>query len=750
MLPLPNLDDRYFEQLVNEAREMIPRLTKEWTDANDHDPGITLIELLSWLIEMQQYYMNKIVNKSEENFLKLLGVKLLPIQCAKVDITFDNLPCTIHLPKKSRFQARDLIFESDENHILINNSIEKIIVRDKMESIDYTNLNGDTDNSFYAFGESIEIGNSLFIGFAKPLECNQIQTIHFYLYDDYPIQIDSGPINDEWINSSGKVTWKFYGETMENGKAIKGWVPLKIINDETYHFTKSGKLTFVIPSEMLLQKIYPANDKGRFWISCSVEVPDYEISPRIKHIALNTISVIHRHTLSEIFHFHSDGRPKETIELTDYLSFYEEIEVQVKDHHGYWRTWNQISSFDHVDAHYKGYTVTKDEKTKKTILQFGDGIHGERLPAGENIVRVISYDRMFSPYRFLGTSNGLPNQSYELYDFSFIPESLLLQIGKILPNTKEVVWEDWTYVPDFMNSSNEDKHFVYDYENSTFVFGNNEKGVVPEDSDFANIKIIRCHLGGGSKGNIKEHLIDTIISDDPLLENVFVTNYQIASGGLEKESLLDAKQRLLDELENHTERAITSKDYEMLAKNTPGLRVARAKALPLYSVGLQDYPNNKMPAVVTIVVVPYSEEKKPLPSEGFLKNVKAYLNQHRLLTTELHVIAPEYIKITIYAVVVVEPYMKGEAKKIIDALNKLLDPLNDDQRGGWEFGRSVYKGDIYSVISEIEGVTFIKDLWIEGEGRGIRKESSGNIIIPPHGLVYPGDHQIEVISRTDL
>lgn len=63
MLPIPNLDDRMFEQMVMEARKSIPKLFPEWTDENEHDPGITLLELMSWMTEMQQYYLDRVTEK---------------------------------------------------------------------------------------------------------------------------------------------------------------------------------------------------------------------------------------------------------------------------------------------------------------------------------------------------------------------------------------------------------------------------------------------------------------------------------------------------------------------------------------------------------------------------------------------------------------------------------------------------------------------------------------------------------------
>ena len=45
-LPSPNLDDRTWADIVEEAKKMIPGLCPDWTDFNPSDPGITLLELM--------------------------------------------------------------------------------------------------------------------------------------------------------------------------------------------------------------------------------------------------------------------------------------------------------------------------------------------------------------------------------------------------------------------------------------------------------------------------------------------------------------------------------------------------------------------------------------------------------------------------------------------------------------------------------------------------------------------------------
>lgn len=71
-LNIPNLDDRRFTDLVEEALSMLPRYAPEWTNHNPSDPGITLIELLAYFSEMQMYRLNRISRKNKINFLQLL------------------------------------------------------------------------------------------------------------------------------------------------------------------------------------------------------------------------------------------------------------------------------------------------------------------------------------------------------------------------------------------------------------------------------------------------------------------------------------------------------------------------------------------------------------------------------------------------------------------------------------------------------------------------------------------------------
>ena len=78
----PRLDERTAEQIFLELRERIPVYAPEWTDYNESDPGITLLQLFAWLSESMLYQMNRVPERMYLKFLHLLQLELRPAQPA--------------------------------------------------------------------------------------------------------------------------------------------------------------------------------------------------------------------------------------------------------------------------------------------------------------------------------------------------------------------------------------------------------------------------------------------------------------------------------------------------------------------------------------------------------------------------------------------------------------------------------------------------------------------------------------------
>ena len=89
-LPLPDLDDRTFEDLLQEARRQISRAAPEWTDLSPGDPGIILLELFAHLTETMIYRLNRLPEKAYIAFLRLLGVSLFPPSAAAATLQFSR------------------------------------------------------------------------------------------------------------------------------------------------------------------------------------------------------------------------------------------------------------------------------------------------------------------------------------------------------------------------------------------------------------------------------------------------------------------------------------------------------------------------------------------------------------------------------------------------------------------------------------------------------------------------------------
>src|SRR3954469_832849 len=95
MIPPPKLDDRTFNDIVEEAISMIPRYAPEWTNHNPSDPGITLIELAAWMTDLLIYRRNQVPEETSVAFWNLLGIKLKPPRAAKALIRFSLVEGTV-------------------------------------------------------------------------------------------------------------------------------------------------------------------------------------------------------------------------------------------------------------------------------------------------------------------------------------------------------------------------------------------------------------------------------------------------------------------------------------------------------------------------------------------------------------------------------------------------------------------------------------------------------------------------------
>ena len=118
----PQLDDLRYDAVVQQLLRRIPVYAPEWTDWNDSDPGVTLIQLFSHLAEQVGYRLNQVPEKNYIELLKLLGVRVRPALAAtsRIGVFLTDPPVLegFILEARSRFIGKSAsapapIFESD-------------------------------------------------------------------------------------------------------------------------------------------------------------------------------------------------------------------------------------------------------------------------------------------------------------------------------------------------------------------------------------------------------------------------------------------------------------------------------------------------------------------------------------------------------------------------------------------------------------------------------------------------------------
>jgi len=84
----PDLDDRSYDDIVREARALIPQYCPDWTNLSDADPGMTLVQLFAWMTEMTIFRLNRVPDKTYVHFLNFIGEERRHAKPATVPVTF--------------------------------------------------------------------------------------------------------------------------------------------------------------------------------------------------------------------------------------------------------------------------------------------------------------------------------------------------------------------------------------------------------------------------------------------------------------------------------------------------------------------------------------------------------------------------------------------------------------------------------------------------------------------------------------
>lgn len=353
----------------------------------------------------------------------------------------------------------------------------------------------------------------------------------------------------------------------------------------------------------------------------------------------------------------------------------------------------------------------------------------------------------------LGGSTGQPNMRFQLEQTPVVepeePDRVTRSDGRVvtlrglrLEIDEGDGFETWQQVDDFAASGPADPHFRCDPVTGAVELGDGERGRIPLLNEAllrSNVVARSYRVGGGRAGNVAAGTVTELQTFVASVEEV--TNHLAAEGGADEETMASASERAA-RLVSGRDRAVTVEDFEHQATQAPGTRVVRAKALPLRH---PDYPGVEVPGTVTVVVVPASDSPRPTPSEATLTAVCVHLNRKRLLTSEVHVVAPSYRRVRVAADLVAAPSADtAEVKRAVEEqLATFFHPLRGGRHGdGWPFGGDVHFSEVYRQILDVEGVDVIRGITLRLDGD--RQPECTDLEIGEGVLVYSDGHDVTV------
>ena len=640
---LPKLDDHTYDSIVAEMRSRVSRYTPEWqpawSDFNDSDPGVTMLQVFAWLGEMLAYRMNQVPTLSQLKFLQLLGVELRAAEPAQAQITF---PMTAAFPRSTTIVplgtqviaetaggGPPLVFEATRALTVLQPRLGAVIAYDGNAGYELVTAANDLVSPFQPFGPTASVGAALLLGFdgGGPFPATEL-TLHAWGVDTGQRAAVSCGLGASPSYPSATVRWSAWTGL--------DWSPVTLLKDDTLAFTRTGEIVLRTPDDLAATTV-PPEPAARYWIRAELVTSQYERPPLLQAVRTNTM------------------------------------------------------------------TLTQMETVRDEVL---------------------------------GGSTGRPSQTFRVTNTPVLEGSLQLEVDQ---GSGPEVWQE---VGDFLASSPRDLHYVLNRTTGEVRFGDGRTGAIPianVNNPGANVVARSYRYGGGTHGNVAAGALHALRNAVPGIDEGGITNLVASFGGRDEETLDQAKQRAPAAIRSRC-RAVTSDDFEFFA--TQAANIARAKALPLRH---PDFPGVEVPGVVTVVVVPDSPDPEPRPSEGTMRTVCAYLDQRRLLTTELYVAPPTYQEVGIEVEVVADDAadLAEVQRQVEQSLLDYFHPLHGGEDGrGWPFGGTVSFSRSFQRVFSVAGVTSVDRLVITVDG--VEAPECRDVALQPDALASSRTHRVSV------
>lgn len=280
-LHAPNLDDRRFQDLVDDAKRLVQRRCPEWTDHNVSDPGVTLIEVFAWMTDQLLYRLNRVPDRHYIKFLELMGIRLFPPTAATCAVTFwlaAPQPTPVTIPSGTevatvRTETHPAIVFSTMNaleiatctRIAVASAVAPDVVRNHR-----TELAGGA--GFACFDAVPKAGDALLVGLSAAVPaCALVLRMRCHI-EGIGVDPENPPL-----------VWEAWDG--------KGWAACRVERDETGGLNRGGDVVLHVPDSHAMSIL--AGERAG-WVRARVVAPAdgqpaYTASPHVEGLDAFTI-----------------------------------------------------------------------------------------------------------------------------------------------------------------------------------------------------------------------------------------------------------------------------------------------------------------------------------------------------------------------------------------------------------------------------------------------------------------------------
>jgi hypothetical protein len=676
-----------YAQIISEALVRIPVHNPEYTNyQNNTDPGVTILQLFAFMVDNLGYLCNQVPDQNRLKFLKLLGIPMQAAQAATGMVTFDNsrgpLQTVTLPPRLPVFSGSTGFATSDGLDVLPVDSM--IFVRAALSAADQASA-AQTYTQLYAAQATAASGLQFYqtVVFEPPTSAANlpVATLSDGSIIDRALWIallkrgtDATLSNQAIVNAIG-------GSTITLGVVPALTTSELVLQPSTGSTPATSPLIYEISTGQT-----DSNGAPFYQRLNSIADGDPLTAPTLVQLTLPPASAIGTWSLGPLEEGVGDFPPS----LQDQTNVAPNVVAWVRvrlpvpaDTAG---STNAIASFN-----WLGINATKVSQQIQV------------------------------PVEIVGTATGEPDQSYTLVNTPVIASSVQITVNGVA----------WTQTDDLLAAPSEIANaigaqvYTVDSASGTLTFGTGLQGARPA----ARAVIIASYsYGGGVAGQVG---IGAISASSQLPAGFQVSNPLPTTGGTAGESVAAAEQRIPLYLQN-AGRAVSAQDFSDIVASTPGIALGRVEILPLY----QPDTGINAPGVVSVLVIPNdpTTPQGPVPDGAFLQSVCTYLEPRRLLTTEVHVVGPDYqdLSVSVGFDIVPGKDIATVTQGIQAAIGNYLSPLVGGPGGtGWPLGKPVIAGELLAQAARVDGISDIEEvlMW-DGANNAITTLPIANLQLP--------------------